>query len=503
MLNLKLTQMKRPEVLLTALLILGLSPLAEGQQWTTKQGMPGARVNHAATEFNGRIYVMGGADIGGPHLASMVEYDPQTDTWTDKAPMLTPRSNLASATVNGKIYAIGGYNLAYPGNSAPGALSQMEEYDPLTDTWVAKAPMPTSRSDMSAVGYNGLIYVVGDWPNGNGLLEIYDPQTDTWSTGPSSITGRMNGNSLVQLGGELYFVAGKVEIGAGNSTDDISNKNEAYDPIGNSWSSKQDMLQATFRGAAAVLTNKIHSFGGTVEYNPEVESDIHQVYDSNTNSWSVGLPMPTVRTYHVAVTVGNAIYVIGGLTNSGLSTNVNEVFSEEILPPCVGTEAVDFAGLNPSYTTSDTPSDLIGTPAGGVFLGPGVNGDSFNPAAAGVGTHSIMYVYLNGDNCVNSAGFCTTVTQGVGIGEGTNMTFEGVRVFPNPNHGQFSVELELTGLVSMQVFDARGRVVRTEVFQSIGAKTVRTLDLSTEAKGAYTVKVQNNGGTVTQTVVVE
>lgn len=38
----------------------------------------------------------------------MEEYDPATDTWTPKAPMPTVRRNLAAATANGKVYAIGG-----------------------------------------------------------------------------------------------------------------------------------------------------------------------------------------------------------------------------------------------------------------------------------------------------------------------------------------------------------------------------------------------------------
>ncbi len=76
-------------------------------------------------------------------------------------------------------------------------------------------------------------------------------------------------------------------------------------------------------------------------------------------------------------------------------------------------------------------------------------------------------------------------------------------VAPNPNHGQFTVELELSGLASLQVFDARGRQVHNEVFQANGSKTQRTLDLSGLAKGGYTVQVWNAGAVVTQQVIVE
>ncbi|HQZ43580.1 MAG TPA: T9SS type A sorting domain-containing protein, partial [Flavobacteriales bacterium] len=75
--------------------------------------------------------------------------------------------------------------------------------------------------------------------------------------------------------------------------------------------------------------------------------------------------------------------------------------------------------------------------------------------------------------------------------------------YPNPSSGQVMVELELTGLVSLKVIDALGRQVQSEVFQANGAKNRRTMDLSSVAKGIYLVQVQNNGGSVTQTVVIE
>ena len=38
------------------------------------------------------------------------EYDPTTDTWSSKTPMPTNRTELAIGIANGKIYAIDGYN---------------------------------------------------------------------------------------------------------------------------------------------------------------------------------------------------------------------------------------------------------------------------------------------------------------------------------------------------------------------------------------------------------
>ncbi|MEW5846490.1 MAG: T9SS type A sorting domain-containing protein, partial [Bacteroidota bacterium] len=50
-----------------------------------------------------------------------------------------------------------------------------------------------------------------------------------------------------------------------------------------------------------------------------------------------------------------------------------------------------------------------GSPAGGVYSGNGVTGTTFDPAAAGVGTHTITYTYTDGNGCVSSVAKDITV----------------------------------------------------------------------------------------------
>ncbi len=52
-----------------------------------------------------------------------------------------------------------------------------------------------------------------------------------------------------------------------------------------------------------------------------------------------------------------------------------------------------------------------GSPAGGIYSGPGVTGNTFDPAAAGVGTHTITYTFTDGNGCVSSAAKDITVNQ--------------------------------------------------------------------------------------------
>jgi hypothetical protein len=216
--------------------------------------------------------------------------------------------------------------------------------------------------------------------------------------------------------------------------------------------------------------------------------------------------------------VGNRVYVGGnpvdnngwlngfmddiGIWNRALTPTEIEALYSAGSAPCISPFPVSFIGLGSSYLTTDEPVALAGTPAGGVFIGPGINGSTFGPAAAGEGTHSISYTYLDDENCVNTFSLCTSVSLGMGLEPGGG-TLGGVRVFPNPNRGQFTVELELSGLVSMQVFDARGALVHSEVFNASGTRTQHTLELRDPARGRYSLQIQNAGATITQQLIIE
>jgi len=105
------------------------------------------------------------------YYGTVEAYNPATNTWTTKAPMPTPRQGHAVAVVNGRIYAIGGWG-GWPD------LSTVEVYDPATNTWATTvpvtpatiaantagkplAPMPTARDDFGFSVVNGIIYAIG------------------------------------------------------------------------------------------------------------------------------------------------------------------------------------------------------------------------------------------------------------------------------------------------------------------------------------------------------
>ena len=65
-----------------------------------------------------------------------------------------------------------------------------------------------------------------------------------------------------------------------------------------------------------------------------------------------------------------------------------------VAPPVAPTMLV----LPPQCVTMPSMT-LVATPAGGTFSGPGVSGSSFNPATAGVGTHTLTYTISDSLGC--------------------------------------------------------------------------------------------------------
>ena len=62
-----------------------------------------------------------------------------------------------------------------------------------------------------------------------------------------------------------------------------------------------------------------------------------------------------------------------------------------------------FSGLAQNYCLFSTSSNLIGIPVGGVFSGPGISGNSFNPSQAGTGIKTITYTVIGSNGTLQTS----------------------------------------------------------------------------------------------------
>ncbi len=70
---------------------------------------------------------------------------------------------------------------------------------------------------------------------------------------------------------------------------------------------------------------------------------------------------------------------------------------------------VNFTGLATDYCIDAGAATLSGSPAGGTFTGSGISGNSFDPAIAGTGTHTVSYTFTDTYGCINSSSQTVTV----------------------------------------------------------------------------------------------
>src|SRR5918996_5752289 len=146
-------------------------------------------------------------------VGTVEAYDPVTDTWTARASMPTARALLGAGTVNGIVYALGGQVVGPTPDEGTLFLATVEAYNPATDTWTAKAPMPTRRFALGVGEIGGLVYAVGgdvaplNPLHPTGTLEAYDPVTDRWTVHATMPTARAYLGTAV-INGLLYAVGG-------------------------------------------------------------------------------------------------------------------------------------------------------------------------------------------------------------------------------------------------------------------------------------------------------
>jgi N-acetylneuraminic acid mutarotase len=348
--------------------------------WTSKAVMLTKRVGFGVVVVNERIYTIGGYATNGDYLFDNTNemYDPASDSWTILAPMPTRRVNFAIAVYKEKIYVIGGQNASHA-ISGPnfvdywmdGVTGVNEIYDPATNTWETKSPMPTPRNYLQANVVDGKIYLIGglyqqklEYPpteHSSNLTEVYDPETDSWTT-MAPIPNTVYGYASAVINEKIYIISGWSNMSP------LSDQVQIFNPNTNNWSLGNPIpVPVTLAGAGAttgiMASKRIYIIGGCPTANTQEAGGINttQVYDLKTNRWSVGAEMPTSRYYLAVAVVNDMLYALGGASTPIVVTN------EQYTPIGYGTPDPTYQTPtaspsqfpSPSPPQSPTPSSAI------------------------------------------------------------------------------------------------------------------------------------------------
>jgi hypothetical protein len=255
--------------------------------WTTKRSMPTPRYNFALITYQNRVYCIGGKTDSTPSATNEV-YDPASDSWESKAAMPTPRHGLEANVVNGKIYLISGLvpHRRFPDVKGTFELTNITEvYDPATDTWTTKAPIPNAADYYASAVVNNKIYIISETHT-----QIYDPETDTWSYGAASpfSVDMVGGATIVGVTPQRVYV-----IGGRNSGLEVA-YNQVYNPENDSWSMGTPMPTARYGLAVAVVNDKVYAIGGlTGSFVTIVQNDRNEQYDPLKDKTIPAAPAPS------------------------------------------------------------------------------------------------------------------------------------------------------------------------------------------------------------------
>jgi N-acetylneuraminic acid mutarotase len=290
----------------------------QNKGWQNLSSMPTPRHDFGFVECNNLLYAVGGYNADG--LKTVEAYDPSSDRWTTKAPMPTARAYLVVATVSNKIYAIGGItggdlnDITY--------LKTTEEYDPASDTWTEKSPIPITvlapnnvlgNLFIAGAAVNGKIYVAVGYSDGDVPTYIYDPATDTWSTGKSISKFNLQPYYATASGNNLY----------------VSNGNDflQYLPSSDEWLElplpQTSIIGSVYGTCLASDNGNIYAIGGDINAaDIPLNSDDVETYDPVHSAWTEDSSLNMERNAAAAIVYNKKLYVLGGASLQTNGTNV-------------------------------------------------------------------------------------------------------------------------------------------------------------------------------------
>ena len=345
-----------------------------GDFWLSKTLLPILVKDSAAIIVDSEIFVMGynytsaGNSTVTDNAFNYV-YDTSKDRWTAKTPMPILQVEFTMATYQSKIYLLGGWNAFPTGDTYYSKTNQV--YDIENDSWEIKTALSGSRWGMQANVVEDKIYLIGGMllQQNNAISDInqaYDPVTDTWTTLAPIPTPVYNYGSAV-VDNKIYIIGG----GRGGKNGTGLDLVQIYDPQTNNWTLGNPLPIAVGNAVGAVIGNESTSvrivvLGVTNEYFDINSTAITQIYDLQSDTWTIGASIPAPSTIDFSlVTINGTIYAEGGKPfgfTPGLYRSVNIQYIPSVAEPSPSPTAIN-SSPKPSQTPIETASpNLTPTP---------------------------------------------------------------------------------------------------------------------------------------------
>ncbi|HSX36523.1 MAG TPA: hypothetical protein VLG13_00140 [Patescibacteria group bacterium] len=330
---------------------LNASTGAVGACTTQASAFTTARYSHTSVVYNGYIYIVGGAAVGGASqndilyswisstgalclpsnhaTCSGTVFTQQTSAFT------TARQAHASVAYNGYLYIIGGFTPAMsdvqycPLNASTGAVG--------TCTQQANA-LSIANYRQAAVVYNGYIYLTGGsntgisiqyaWISSSGALCL--PSNHSTCTGnvftqTNTFTTAREGHTSVVYNGYLYIVGGN-NVSSFNDIQQCPFNNDGS--VGNCTQQTSAFTTARWGHTSVVYNGYLYIVGGCTQggaypCNSGFQNDVQRLWLGQMGQVGAnvtnGTGIITNREAHSSVVYNGYMYIIGGATNASAS----------------------------------------------------------------------------------------------------------------------------------------------------------------------------------------
>ncbi|CAB3378215.1 actin-binding protein IPP [Cloeon dipterum] len=169
--------------------------------WALDGSLPAPRFSMGVVAYQGLIYIVGGCLHNKRHLTDLISYNPVTSEWVTLAPMLVPRSQMGVAVLNHFLYVVGGINRQHE------VLQSVERYNFLEDKWTEVPALKRGRASPAVAAADGLLYVMGgDHSHEVNFyraritmtsVECFNPLTNAWTDRPPLPESRSEAGSVV------------------------------------------------------------------------------------------------------------------------------------------------------------------------------------------------------------------------------------------------------------------------------------------------------------------
>ncbi len=313
-----------PEVAATQHVFDSPAPKAASQgRWVARQPLPLPRSEMAwATAVGGQMHIVGGYGEQRVDRPYHHVYDPASDKWTVAEPIPRGANHVGVATLGDRLYAIGGF---LGQNHTPHG--ECFVFGAGGAKWSTIAPLPRPCGAMACVGFEGKIHAIGG-AIGEGFEKrrsidwhwVYDPASNSWSERAPLPTSRDH-TGIVAAGDRIHVIGGRVDTFFTNS-----NFHHTYETKEDRWRLRNPLPTARSGHGSVVLRGRIFCMGG--EGANRVFGQ-NEAYDIAADKWESYAPMATPRHGLGAVAIGDWIYVAGGgpVMGGGVQSAVHEAFT--------------------------------------------------------------------------------------------------------------------------------------------------------------------------------